>query len=66
LAATICVTGRTSVLSLSLSATAIAQLLVPRSIPRLKRGFIESGILMICAQPLSRRSRVLRLPVADR
>jgi hypothetical protein len=39
--------GTISVLSASRSLSAIAQLLVPRSMPRLKRAVMELGVLMI-------------------
>jgi len=50
----ICAISTILVWSVSRSATAIALLLVPRSIPRLKRGFIGRG--PVCAVPWIRLS----------
>ena len=47
LAAKIWAIGKISVRSVSRSVSAIAQLLVPRSIPRLKRAFMEVGVLLV-------------------
>ena len=56
---TIWVIGKTSVRSVSRSVSAIAQLLVPRSIPRLKRALMREGASWLSCCQLGQQRRVM-------